>query len=367
MSCQFASDQQGDHLRQQDTNCLYKSLLAYLTSRNPPPPLGPPPDAPPKPPSVGTLNSLLIQEQKEAYRRIDYMSDEWQARLYEISGLNKHSFPLTHFPPPPQSPRSAMDPFAASSRSSAPPRGINTNWRKKVSDWMYRVIDHFDLDRDLVGIGIFYLDKYLEANYSTDTVFELAAIASIYLAIKLHSQEKIHIHVIATLGRAFSVEQIAAMEIRIANSLGWLLHPPTAVAFLRGLQPTVMECLARDEVRARNVVEFAKFLSELSVCEYSLIEAKPSSVSIASILSGMQYLRFPRDILELFLLAVANAIPNLEIDEVEIRECSLKLKQIYELAMPNDLTNWGKEVNSDATPASPPRCKSTILADADAR
>ena len=95
--------------------------------------------------------------------------------------------------------------------------------------------------------------------------------------------------------------------------------------------------MARDEVRARNVVEFAKFLSELSVCEYSFIEANPSSVAIASILSGMQYLRFSRDMLDFFLLAVVNAIPNLEIDEVEIRECSLKLKQIYELAMPNDL------------------------------
>lgn len=223
--------------------------------------------------------------------------------------------------------------------------GIEVKWREKVSDWMYQVIDHFNLDRDVVGIAVFYLDKYLSINYCTQAAFQLAAIASIYLSVKLHSGEKIPIEIMQKLGanRAFTIKEIASMEMRIANSLGWQLHPPTAVAFLRILQPIVSEFsfLASDANMCANIVDFASFLSELSVCDYSFIETRPSSVAIASMLSAIEYYMLPQIALDQFKTLIINASSKLDFDEIEIRECSHKLKRIYEFAMPNDAPCWG--------------------------
>ena len=53
-----------------------------------------------------------------------------------------------------------------------------------------------ELDRDIVGISLSYFDRYLSRHTSIDeTLYQLVALTSLYLAVKLHSTRKISIQV----------------------------------------------------------------------------------------------------------------------------------------------------------------------------
>lgn len=71
-------------------------------------------------------------------------------------------------------------------------------WRKRISSWMYDVVDHFSYDRHIVNISLRYIDQYVSyllANSSrvgSQVVkrrhFQLIAVTSLYLAIKIHGE-----------------------------------------------------------------------------------------------------------------------------------------------------------------------------------
>lgn len=70
-------------------------------------------------------------------------------------------------------------------------------WRKRISSWMIDVVDHFKYDRNVVSIALRYIDQYvayllLRKSNSSEPVkrrhFQLIAVTSLYLAIKLHGE-----------------------------------------------------------------------------------------------------------------------------------------------------------------------------------
>jgi len=50
------------------------------------------------------------------------------------------------------------------------PSKICVGWREKITEWKYRLVDRFHLDRELVAISTFYLDKYLSTHYVDEEV-----------------------------------------------------------------------------------------------------------------------------------------------------------------------------------------------------
>lgn len=36
---------------------------------------------------------------------------------------------------------------------------IDEKWRQKAAEWMFKVVDFYDLERDIVSIGMMYLDR----------------------------------------------------------------------------------------------------------------------------------------------------------------------------------------------------------------
>ena len=110
--------------------------------------------------------------------------------------------------------------------------------------------------------------------------------ASIYLAIKIHSPKKATIRAIASTGNGLITRHhMEAMELSIMKSLDWRLHPPTTVAFLEN----VYSLLANQDDEMADCLEFSRFLSELSVCAYPFVSAKPSSIAVAAILYSLEY------------------------------------------------------------------------------
>ena len=84
------------------------------------------------------------------------------------------------------------------------------DWRRKICQWAFRVIDHFRLDREIVSTGMNLFDRFLLRHQSTECdpaaacfcpsckrsldspTYQLAAMTCVFLAVKLHSQNNSH-------------------------------------------------------------------------------------------------------------------------------------------------------------------------------
>mmetsp|Transcript_7015 Transcript_7015/g.12288 ORF Transcript_7015/g.12288 Transcript_7015/m.12288 type:complete len:202 (-) Transcript_7015:348-953(-) len=177
------------------------------------------------------LKALVRQEQNIAYRRNHYLSHEWQMglrkdKVKEIRSLD-------------QSPFSVIIPSSSYS-ASGDPSEICVHWRDNIIEWKYQVVDRFDLDREIVSISTFYLDKYLSMHYVDKELFQLVAMTSIYLAIKINSPKKMTPRSIASaVNGLISAKHIEEMELSIMKCLSWHLYPPTSVAFIENFFPLI--------------------------------------------------------------------------------------------------------------------------------
>ena len=153
------------------------------------------------------------------------------------------------------------------------------------------VVDHFDLNREVVSITMNHLDRFL-ATCDHDVeknTFQLLAMTSLYLAIKLNEYKhllipgsKSSMDTILQLSRGFfTLQQMEKMEYDILQRLQWHLHPPTPQLFVKHFL-----CFLSPE--HQEVHDLAQFLVELSVMDYFFVSFKPSEVAIAAILNALE-------------------------------------------------------------------------------
>lgn len=149
------------------------------------------------------LHAMLHQEVC-FYKTEDYLAPNFQQQL---SAGTETAFFLSS---------SASNSSYSSSSSS----NINEVWREKICEWAYQVIDHFDFSREVVGVAIHYLDRYLATRIVSKKIFQLAAMTSLFLAIKLYEPGRISMTSMIDLSRGyFTLDQMVAMETSILRSV----------------------------------------------------------------------------------------------------------------------------------------------------
>jgi len=127
----------------------------------------------------------------------------------------------------------------------------------------------------------------------------------------------------------------------------WRLFPPTPASFVRSFLPLLSTNCGGplDDNAAEDVTEFAKFLSELSVCAHPFASARPSSIAVAAVLLGFERLGHSEETREAFRAALASnegddgsdpATSRFEVDSPEVRACGALLRRVYRLAVPED-------------------------------
>ena len=120
-------------------------------------------------------------------------------------------------------------------------------WRPKIFEWFYKIIDHFCFDRDIVATAMDLLDRYqifLAAEIDGE-MYQRAAMASLYIAIKINCGAFSHYNKdseprrtfslteYASLSRGqFTAEDLTKMELNIMTTLNWKLHPVIPTQFL---------------------------------------------------------------------------------------------------------------------------------------
>ena len=153
------------------------------------------------------------------------------------------------------------------------------------------MVDHFDLNREVVSIAMNHLDRFLATfNEEVDkNLFQLLAMTCLYLSIKLNEykhllipESKSSMDTILRLSRgAFNLQEMEKMEYEVLQRLRWHVHPPTPQVFVKHF-------LFFLSVEEHEVHDLTQFMIELSVMDYFFVSFKPSEVAVASLLNALE-------------------------------------------------------------------------------
>lgn len=146
---------------------------------------------------------VMFQQEENSYKTVDYLAPEYQSMLTSRCDVNRTEMMND-------------GKNGEASLSSTSTSGINDIWREKICEWSYQVIDHFDFSREVVSVSIHYLDRFLATRSCNKKEFQLSAMTTLFLAIKLYEPGKLSMHSMIELSRGyFQVEQMIAMEMAI--------------------------------------------------------------------------------------------------------------------------------------------------------
>lgn len=213
------------------------------------------------------------------------------------------------------------------------------------------MVDHFDLNREVVSIAMSHLDRYLAVYPSTvdKNLFQLLAMTCLYLSIKLNEYKHLLIpgsrssmDTILQLSRGFfTLEQMEQMEYDVLQRLQWHVHPPTPQLFVKHF----LFFLSIDE---HEVHDLSQFMVELSVMDYFFVNYKASEIAVAGVLHAVERL-LPGRAIQDFQKAFIN------VNTPEVLACRERLSLIFAQANDqsgNDTTDYSPKTNRTTSPVS---------------
>lgn len=186
------------------------------------------------------------------------------------------------------------------SRSSLDPNlPVDRECRFRMAGWCYQVVDFCEFNRDTVAISMNYLDRFMSTDEGMKArkdlkLFQLAGMACLYTAIKVHEQQALEPKVISELSRGIYTEkQITDMERQILESIEWRMNPPTPLSFIQSFLYIIPD-YAKKGLDHEAVTEIAKYQSQLAVVDSYFLSCSPSSIAIAAIANAAKGIRSTR-------------------------------------------------------------------------
>ncbi|CAJ1892866.1 unnamed protein product [Cylindrotheca closterium] len=292
--------------------------------------------------AVERLNVLLTQEDV-SYRTLDYLGRLRHLANEELASAGEPMDSDASSPPSPKKRKGADGEYtevnAQGERCRGPPTSvINKHWREKICEWAYQVVDHFQLQREVVSIAMNHLDRYLaDYPFTVDkNKFQLLAMTCLYLSIKLNVYKHLLIpgskstmDSILQLSRGFfTLTEMEEMENDILQRLQWHVHPPSPQAFVKHFLYLI-------GIEDTELLDVSQFMVELSIMDYYFVDYKSSEVAIASIMNALQR-RSPNDkdkapIHDEYYPNLMGPVPRslFDYDTSKVRECRDRLHLIF--------------------------------------
>ncbi|KAG7341717.1 cyclin-like protein [Nitzschia inconspicua] len=224
----------------------------------------------------------------------DMVIDRLRAMLYQESKGYEYE---TYFPDPSLHHQQQWNP-------------LNQEWREKICQWTYNVVDTYDLPREIVALSLNYFDRFLatRGNQCNGTLALLVSLTTLHIAMKVHSSTgTFKLQKLAELSRGqFGPRHIEQMEWQIMSALKFKLHPPTLFAFISYYMmlfpqqqqqqqqqqqdiyhhPYEADVIPRHAVR-KELFEVAIYMAELSVCDSFFVPYPTSLVALAALANVM--------------------------------------------------------------------------------
>jgi hypothetical protein len=225
------------------------------------------------------------------------------------------------------------------------------------------VVDHFDLNREVVSIAMNHLDRFL-ATFTEEVdknMFQLLAMTCLYLSIKLNEYKHLLIpestssmDTILRLSRgAFTLSQMEQMEYEVLQRLRWHVHPPTPQLFVKHFMYFA-------SVEEPELHDLTQFMIELSVMDYFFVNYRSSEVAVASLLNALQCLHHQNGAQR----QLSFLTPFLDLNSPGIKACRERLVLIYNQANDQGVyasgSSAGKKSSVAAEQCSPHRTTSPV-------
>jgi len=159
--------------------------------------------------NVAESLAVMLEQERTRYLTTDYIG--------QLEGQPRGETKESGAPPNTIPDQPTLDPTSCV--------GVKEVWREKICEWSYQVIDHFNFKRETVAVSLSFLDRFLSTHRVNKHIFQLAAMTSLYLAIKLNDSARFKIQTLAQLGRGlFHASHFAAMEVTILRYV-WCMLP----------------------------------------------------------------------------------------------------------------------------------------------
>lgn len=281
-------------------------------------------------PATSTLEAMRQQEEKNYICR-DYL-------YHEINGARK---------------------------TNVPQNAVNVGCRTSMLQWTVTVVDFCGFDNETMEISMNYLDRFLQTPAGVEAlscrnVFQLAAMTSLYTAIKINSPEALTPSLLAELSQgAYTAEQVEEMELIMLQALGWCVNPPTAASFVREIMSLIPSSVMIDnEDLSEAVYDIARVQCEYAVGDYELVTVRKSVIAISALANAFECLNIHFDLNTFLRYTILCNEPEFQL-EMNLKE-ALMIKKVLRQALPQpemDAATSEDNMNIDVGHQTPQQSK----------
>ena len=173
---------------------------------------------------------------------------------------------------------------------------VNDRMRAILIDWLVEVHLKFKLLPETLHLTASLVDRYLEAAPVSRKNLQLVGVTAMLVASKYEEIWAPEVRDFVYISdRAYTRDQILAMEKALLNSLRFRLTVPTAHAFAgRFLKAAAAgdDCVSRrggrggDDDDAKTLALYTSYLVELSLPDYGMLAHAPSHVAAGAVLAA---------------------------------------------------------------------------------
>jgi Cyclin, N-terminal domain/Cyclin, C-terminal domain len=278
------------------------------------------------------LAKLLLQERSGAYVCTDYLlMTTWKRNIYDL--LPKGRLNVQH-----QGGDTRIDEYC----------------REQIVEWSFRVVDYFRIDREVVAVSLSMLDRFLAICHCDRSTFKLAATTTLHLAVKiLHPCKLGELGVLSDLSRGeFDMQDVAAMERHVLESLEWKLHPPTPIAISTILLDHIFSqhSLRLNTTDMDDLYDISSFFTELALCDYHFVGVTPSVIALASMVNALEGMFGPDNKVAPQILSAAGQLGIYT--HQDLATASHRLWELYERSEECALHNNYDHMEEEKTPDS---------------
>merc|ERR1719410_1004236 len=114
---------------------------------------------------------------------------------------------------------------------------IDEDCRSKMATWCFQVVEFCNFSRETARLAMSYLDQFLGTKEGGLVLydrkdFQLAAMVSLELAVKIHEPKELDMSLLSELSKgSYSILELTKMEKKILSALNYRMCPPTASSF----------------------------------------------------------------------------------------------------------------------------------------
>lgn len=168
---------------------------------------------------------------------------------------------------------------------------VDARARSTIADWCVKIMDVCQYQRETAEIAVSYLDRFMASpdGYSVlldRSQFQLAALACVYSAVKVHEEQALGPELVAKLSNGERTSrEIEAMELRVLQAVQWRVNPPTAMAFVRNHIDLIPDD-DLDGLTRQALLDLTQYQIDMSLLDYEFVMKKASLVGLAALLNA---------------------------------------------------------------------------------